>query len=37
MKAPELFAVIALEWLLLAAACYGVCMWISRRVMARQA
>lgn len=35
MKAPELFAVIAVEWLLLAVVCYGVCLWLSRRVITR--
>lgn len=32
MKAPDLFAVIAAEWLLLAGLCYGLCIWMSRRL-----
>jgi hypothetical protein len=32
MKAPDLFAAIAAEWLLLAALCYWLVIWLSRRL-----
>jgi hypothetical protein len=37
MKAPDLFAAIAAEWLLLAASCYSLGIWLSRRIILRAA
>ena len=35
MKAPDLFAAIAAEWLLLTALCYSLGIWLSRRFICR--
>jgi hypothetical protein len=35
MKAPDLFAAIAAEWLLLTAMCYSLGIWLSRRLIFR--
>ena len=35
MKAPDLFAAIAAEWLLLTALCYSLGIWLSRRLICR--
>jgi Protein of unknown function (DUF1461) len=37
MKAPDLFAAIAAEWLLLTALCYWLVIWLSRRIVMRDA
>jgi hypothetical protein len=37
MKAPDLFAAIAAEWLLLSAVCYWLVIWLSRRIVMRAA
>jgi hypothetical protein len=37
MKAPDLFAAIAAEWLLLTALCYWLDIWLSRRLIQRAA
>ena len=35
MQAPDLFAAIAAEWLLLTAFCYWLVIWLSRRIVRR--
>jgi Protein of unknown function (DUF1461) len=37
MKAPDLFAAIAVEWLLLTSLCYWLVIWLSRRIVIRAA
>jgi hypothetical protein len=37
MKAPDLFAAITAEWLLLTAFCYWLVIWLSRRIVMRAA